>query len=197
MALTTLQTIELDDALAQVERGALLCDLRPAADYLEVHIPGSIGLVYEFGPGMAGRARDCIPLDIPLILLSSENANMHHAAASLRGKGFHVMAQVENALNLWADSHGKLGSTEIAEGPVPPTEPVVDVGDFGRRKHPSSLQIPIEVLWSRMEELRAKGSVTVLCGKGLRAALAVGMLERVDVSVRLWRNNDGPKGSRS
>ena len=194
MALTTLQTIELDDALARVKSGALLCDLRGAADYLEVHIPGSIGLVYEFGPGMAGRARDCIPLNIPLILLSSGNADTRHAAASLRGKGFHVMGEVSDALNLWADAHGKLESTDLVDGPVPPSEPVLDVGDAGRRKHSGSLDIPIEVLWSRMEELRNEGSVTVLCGKGLRAALAVGMLERVDVNVKLWRKSDGPQG---
>ena len=196
MAQTTLQTITLDDALAQVDRGALLVDLRMAPEYLEVHIPGSIGLVYEFGPGMSGRARDCIPLHIPLILLASDNANMHHAAASLRGKGFSVVGEVEGALNLWADGHGKLESTDLTEGPVPPSEPVLDVGDFGRRRHENSLDIPIEVLWSRMEELRGERSVTVLCGKGLRAALAVGILERVDVGVRLWRNVDEPGAGR-
>lgn len=192
MAQTTLQEIGFDDALAQVERGAALIDLRILDAYLEVHVPASIGLSYEFGPGMAGRARDCIPLSVPLILMESDNANMLHAAASLRGKGFDVVGEVRDGLNLWANGHGKLASTDLKEGPVPPTHPVLDVGDFGRRAFADAVEIPVEVLWPRVDEFRSEALVSILCGRGLRAALAVGMLERVGVDSRLWRNVDQP-----
>lgn len=192
MVQSTLREIGFDEALAHVDRGASLIDLRELDAYLEVHLPGSIGLGYEFGPGMAGRARDCLPLSVPLVLMRSDNANMLHAAASLRGKGFNVIGEVDNALNLWANGHGKLATTDLSEGPVPPTQPVLDVGDAGRRPYSDSLQVPIETLWDRTGELRGEAVVTVLCGRGLRAALALGMLERVGVDTRLWRNVDQP-----
>ena len=195
MVQSTLRTIELDDALAQAERGALWVDLRTLPQYLEVHVPKSMGLVYEFGPGMAGRARDCLPLSAPLILMHSENANMLHAAASLRGKGFNVVGEVEDAVNGWARAHerGKLVSTDMSEGPVPPFQPVLDVGDSGRRRYSDSVAIPIEHLWERVDEMKRESVVSVLSGRGMRAALAVGMLERVGVNSRLWRNVDEPE----
>lgn len=193
MALSTIRTISFDEALAQVKEGAAFVDLRPASAFLDVHIPGSISLVYEFGPGMAGRARDCIPLSVPLVLIRSDDANMLHAAASLRGKGFNVVGEVDDALNLWANTQGKLASTDLAEGPVPPTsQPVLDVGDHGRRRYESAIDLPLERLWGRSGELRGEKSITILAGKGLRAGLAIGILERVGVEPRLWRNVDRP-----
>src|SRR5688500_8840487 len=108
MVTTTLRTIPFDEAVDRVDRGAAFVDLRDAPSYLDGHVPGSLGLVYEFGPGMAGRARDCIPLSVPLVLIRTEGVNMLHSAASLRGKGFNVLGEVENALNLWSGRGGSL-----------------------------------------------------------------------------------------
>ena len=199
MTQSTLRTLELDEALAQLEQGALWIDLRTLPAYLEVHVPTSLALGYEFGPGMAGRARDCLPLAAPLVLMRSANANMLHAAASLRGKGFDVLGEVDDAVNGWArdGERGKLVSTDLKEGPVPPAQPVLDVGDPGRRRFAEAVQIPIEQLWERSDELKGESNATVLCGHGVRAAIAIGMLERIDVGARLWRNVDQPqKGSR-
>jgi rhodanese-related sulfurtransferase len=189
MVTTTLRTIGFDEALQHLDDGAALIDLRDAPAYLDVHIPGSLDLVYEFGPGMAGRARDCIPLSVPLVLIRSEDVNMLHSAASLRGKGFNVLGQVGNALNRWSEGGRRLASSEFLDAPVPPDGRLIDVEDPGRRAHEGAESIPIEELWDRSGELKGEGVVTVLCGRGVRAALAVGMLERIGVpEVRLWRN---------
>lgn len=112
--LTSLKTLGFDEALAAVDQGAAFVDLRPTAAYLDAHVPGSFGLLYEFGPGMAQRARDCIPLDVPLILLDLDHGDLVHATASLRGKGFTVLGQVDDAINAWAERRGTPGSTELA-----------------------------------------------------------------------------------
>lgn len=195
MTQTTLRNMSFEEAVQSVKEGAALIDLRDVASYLDVHVPGSIALVYEFGPGMAGRARDCIPLSVPLVLMTSDAANMLHAAASLRGKGFDVRGEVENALNLWGRTQGGLASTDLVERPVPPSAPVLDVGDFGRRRYDDALEVPIEQLWTRAEELRGENNITILCGRGVRAALAIGILERVGIAPRLWRNVDGPQSA--
>ena len=120
---------------------------------------------------------------------------MLHAAASLRGKGFNVLGEVDDAVNGWARAteRGKLVSTDLKEGPVPPAQPVLDVGDPGRRRFAEAVRIPLEELWERIDELKGESHTTVLCGHAVRAALAIGMLERINVDARLWRNVDAPE----
>jgi rhodanese-related sulfurtransferase len=112
---STLRTLEFDEALAQHDEGATFVDLRRVDSYLEVHIPGSLSLQYEFGPGLASRARDCLPLSLALILIETPDADMTNAAASLRGKGFEVLGVVDDGVNQWAATRGSPASTEIIE----------------------------------------------------------------------------------
>jgi hydroxyacylglutathione hydrolase len=184
--------IERGDAL--VAEGAVYVDLRDTDSYLDVHIPGSLGLLYEFGPGMATRARDCLPLDLPLLLLSSPEADMSNAAAALRGKGFTVIGRVDDALQRWAAIHGTPASTEIVEGPDAPEGMVLDVADPGViTPEGGSRRIPLDHLWVRAAELAGDEVVVVAAGYGVRAALAVGMLERAGVGeVVFWKTRARP-----
>jgi rhodanese-related sulfurtransferase len=185
---TVLKTLEFDDALAGADAGAAFIDLRPVDDYLDVHIPGSLALLYEFGPGMPARARDCLPLDLPLMLLVSENANMANAAAALRGKGFTVLGEVPDAINAWASARGAPASTEVVSGPNAPDGTLVDVGDPGAPRPDGAVRIPVEKLWPRVSEIPRGAPVVVVSGYGVRAALAIGMLERAGVEgIVLWR----------
>ena len=185
---TTLKTLEFDDALAFVEAGGAFVDLRPIDAYLDVHVPGSVGLLYEFGPGMAQRARDCIPLDVSLILVDVDEVDLQHAAASLRGKGFTVLGAVENAINTWAERRGTPASTEVATGAARPAGRILDVGDPGAKPPQDAAHISIEHLWRRAAEVGGEERVVIVAGYGVRAALAVGILERAGVDdLVFWR----------
>jgi rhodanese-related sulfurtransferase len=175
---TTLRTLPFDEALAAVDRGAAFVDLRPTAAYLDVHIPGSLGLLYEFGPGMAQRARDCVPLDVPLIMLDLGHGELVHATASLRGKGFTVLGEVDDGINAWAKRRGTPASTEVAVGLSRPDGAVLDVADPGAERAEEATLIPVERLWPRAHEFAGAQRVVIVAGYGVRAALAVGMLER-------------------
>lgn len=162
-------------------------DLRPVDDFLDVHIRGSLPLVYEFGPGMANRARDCLPLDVPMILLGTHEADMNHAAASLRGKGFEVVGSVRDGLDRWSRDQSRPVSTEILDR-VPDNGMILDVGDPGAGRVESATRIPAENLWVQVDELDRSSPVTVLAGFGVRAALAVGILEHKGLrDVSLYR----------
>lgn len=185
---TSLRRFSYAGAAQEIAHGTLPIDLRPVDDYLDVHIPGSIDLLYEFGPGMASRARDCLPLDAPLLLLDLGAGDLNNAAASLRGKGFTVIGAVDDAINGWASDNGTPASTEIVSGSPPPEVFVLDVGDPGVKVSDPSARIPIERLWGRAGELAGEERVLVAAGAGVRAALAVGMLERSGVKqVLFWR----------
>jgi rhodanese-related sulfurtransferase len=188
LATRTLRELPFEEALAAVDAGAAFVDLREVDAYLEVHIPGSLSLLYEQGPGLASRARDCLPLDLALVLVDLGGADYVHAAASLRGKGFTVLGRVGDAINRWASVRGVPASTEIVRGTIQGSGLVLDVGDFGAPGTEEAVRIPIEELWRRVEELPSAERVAVTSGYGVRAALAVGILERTGVEeILLWR----------
>ena len=187
LAPTTLKTLDFADALALVEEGAAFVDLRPTAEYLDVHIPGSLALLYESGPGMAGRARDCIPLEQSLVLLEHGAVPMQNAAAALRGKGFPVLGQVEDGINRWASARGTPVSTEVFTGTQPPDGELLDVGDPGAVRREGVRRLPVERLWHGAEGLAGDRPVVVISGYGVRAGLAVGILEQAGREVSVWR----------
>lgn len=193
LAFSTLRTLPFEETLANLERGAAVVDLRSVESYLEVHVPGSLELLYEFGPGMAARARDCLPLSLSLILLDLGQGDVRHAAASLRGKGFVVLGKTDDGINQWAAMRGAPASTEVVHHEQPLDETILDVGDSGARAPEGAIQIPIELLWARIGELAGHKRVTVAAGFGVRAALAIGMLERAGVEqVGFWRPPKSP-----
>jgi rhodanese-related sulfurtransferase len=188
VVLTTLKTLDFEDAARLVDGGAAFIDLRPTDQYLAGHIPGSIPLLYEAGPGLPSRARDCLPLDLPLVLMDQPGIDMANAAAALRGKGFSVLGVVESALERWREARGHLAITDSPSS-APDIDVVLDVGDPGARSPAGSLRIPVERLWGELERLEGIGRVVVPSGMGVRAALAVGMLERAGVrAVQIWRS---------
>jgi rhodanese-related sulfurtransferase len=172
----TVKRLTFEEALDVVELGGALLDLRPVSDYLDAHVPGSINVVYERGPGMSSRARDCLPLDIPYVLLDLGHGDARIAASGLRGRGFNVVGSVDDALNQWAGTGQRLASTEILTGP--PAGVLIDVGDPGAAAPADAIAIPADDLWVRAAELDSSGRVSVVAGYGVRAALCVGILER-------------------
>jgi rhodanese-related sulfurtransferase len=188
LATRTLRRLPFEEALAAVDTGAAFVDLRPTDAYLEVHIPASLALLYERGPGMASRARDCLPLDLPLVLVDLGELDYVHAAASLRGKGFTVLGAAEDAINRWAAVRGTPASTDVTQGTIEGSGVVLDVGDTGAPKVDDAVNIPIDQLWKRIDEVADAQRVAVTSGYGVRAALAVGILERAGVAeVLVWR----------
>lgn len=182
----TLSDLTFAEAEHAVEDGAAYVDLRPMKDHLEVHIPGSLGLVYEFGPGMGARARDCLPLSLPLVLLPGPDVDVLHAAATLRGRGFEVVGELRNGVEEWSAHNGTPASTEQLDR-LPEGTTAVHVVDPGATPPEGAVTIPAETLWNRTGELR-DGPIAIVGGFGLRATLAVGILERAgfgDVSL-LW-----------
>ena len=185
---TTLKRLTFDQALEVVELGGALVDLRATEPYLDAHVPGSLDVVYESGPGMSTRARDCLPLGIPYVLLDLAYGDLAAAAASLRGKGFSVVGAVEDSLNQWAGKGRRIASTEVVAGGAPPEGTVLHVADPGAGAPEGAVTIPADDLWPRCDELDRSARIVVVAGWGVRAGLAVGILERNGFDdVALWR----------
>lgn len=174
---TTIKALDGDEALAIVKGGGAFVDMRPIDAYLDVHIPESLALLYESGPGFAARARDCLPLELHLVLLDAEGIDSAVATAALRGKGFDVVGSLHDGINEWARHKGTPASTEVidsAHGAIT----TLHVGDPGAVAPEGAVHIPIERLYSRVDELGHPERLAIASGYGVRAALAVGILER-------------------
>lgn len=167
MELTALGKPRLSDLLS---RGALLVDLRPVDDYLTGHAKGSVSLIFEDGPGFGGRARDLLPLQAPLVLIDDGVGSVDHAAAMLRAKGFDIAGYIRD-------------SQETIQTPQPEVKEfqgiLLDVKDPGAVIPEGATVIPVEWLWARAGDLDSTADVGVLAGWGVRAATAVGILERL------------------
>lgn len=172
---TTVKRLTFDEALEVVELGGALIDLRPTQAYLDAHVPGSLDVVFESGPGMSTRARDCLPLSIPYVLLDLGYGDLALAAAALRGRGFNVVGSVEDALNQWAGKGRRIASTEVVGEAGDAT--VLHVADPGANAPEGAVTIPADDLWPRVDELDRSSRIAVVAGWGVRAGLAVGILE--------------------
>ena len=185
---TTVKRLTFDEALEVVEMGGAFVDLRPTDAYLDAHVPGSLDVVYEQGPGMSSRARDCLPLSLPYVLLDLGHGDLALATAALRGRGFDVVGAVDDALNQWAGKGRTIASTEIVTGDDVPDGTVLHVSDPGVLAPEGAVTIPADELWPRCDELDRSARVVVVTGYGVRAGLAVGILERNGFrDVALWR----------
>lgn len=176
-----MKELSVGEAEARVAEGAAYLDLRPVRAYLDAHVAGSLSLRYEVGSGMPGRARDCIPLEVPFVLVGLPNHDLVYAAASFRGKGFAVLGALAGGIEAWGNEKGAPASTPIVDEPAAGAT-VLSVGDPGAPQVEGGVHIPVERLWGRIDEVDVSRPVTVVAGKGVRAALAVGMLERAGAS---------------
>lgn len=190
------RTMSFSEAMRNVDAGAVFVDLRDVAAYLDVHIPGSLSLLYEAGPGFQSRARDLIPLDLPLVLLTMDRVDMVNAAAALRGRGFSVLGQVGDAVNEWSRWLGPPASTETYRGPRPRHGRILDVCDPGAENIEGAEVMPVTQLWQSADDLNDGSRITIATGYGVRAALAVGILERAGIKdIVFWqtRADGGPR----
>jgi hydroxyacylglutathione hydrolase len=176
---------------------ALAIDLRPVADYLASHIRGSIPLLFEPGPGLGGRARDLLPLDAPLVLLDDGTSPLERAADSFRGKGFEVVGALAGGVKAWADPLTMTPVIQLAD--APDVLALINVSDPGTALPPGhgvGASIPVERLWDQASELGRNWDLGVLAGYGVRAAAAVGILEKLGFTkvtfVRTRRPGERP-----
>jgi rhodanese-related sulfurtransferase len=194
---STLRSLNVARARELLAGDALAIDLRPIGDYLAGHIHGSIPLLFEAGPGLGGRARDLLPLDARLVLLDDDVSPVERAADSFRGKGFDVVGALAGGVNAWPDPLVATPVIQLAD--VPDVLALIDVSDPGTALPPGhgvGARIPVERLWEESGELGRTWDLGVLAGYGVRAAAAVGILEKLGFTkltfVRTRRPGERP-----
>jgi rhodanese-related sulfurtransferase len=128
-------------------------------------------------------------LDLTLIVLDLGDGDAGHAADASRGKGFNVAGSVDDGLNRWAENRTLASTETVASRVAPVGGTILGVGDHGAQDDAASIHIPLEQLWARSAELRDEDGIVIAAGYGVRAALAIGMLERAGLEkLAFWKS---------
>lgn len=175
-------------AVAQeLQRDAIILDIRSATEYASGHIKGSlnIGLAGQF----ASWAGTLIELGTPIVLLANDIAQVDEAVMRLARVGIEsVVGYVENGLI----SSNEAG-LEIAQSSVISVDElkraldagedllVLDVrrpGEYEAGHLPNAINIPLAELPVNTADIPGNWPLAIICASGYRSSIAKSILER-------------------
>lgn len=189
----------------ELQRGAIVLDIRSATEYASGHIKGSlnIGLAGQF----ASWAGTLIELGTPIILFANDAAQVDEAVMRLARVGIEsVLGYVESGLT---SSNG--AGLEIAKSSVISVDElkrsldasedllVLDVrrpGEYEAGHVPNAINIPLSELTASMSKIPGDWPLAIICASGYRSSIAKSILERGNVRFSMnvlggtaaWKN---------
>ncbi len=185
-----LKPMELDDVLALGDRGAQILDVRDPAEYAKGHLAGSINV------GLEGQyATWCGTLldrEKPIVIIA-EPGREQEAALRLGRIGFdHVRGFLNGGMAALAERPDLVWPTErksvllVAEE-LEAAEPmfILDVrnpGEWKAKRLENSVNVPLNRLQERMEEIPRDRRILLHCAGGYRSSIAASILHQHGVT---------------
>jgi hydroxyacylglutathione hydrolase len=171
-----LKRMSVDEARSRLERGALLIDVRPIADFAAAHIPGSLSI--ELRPVFSSWLGWLVEPDRPLVFALDEGQNRDELVRQCLTVGYEQLAgELDGGLETWRDAGLPVESIELTDaGEMSGT--VLDVrqdNEFETGHLPGAVHIELGAL---PDAPLPEGRVTVMCGHGERAMTGASILEQ-------------------
>lgn len=183
-----LQALSPDEFAAAAEKDAWLLDVRPATEFTEGFVPGSINI------GLNGRfaewAGKLLPYDQPILLIADDGKE-EEAVIRLARVGFHnVTGYLKGGMKAWQDSGKKLdmiidvSPEELAmDLPFDPKLSVIDVrneGEFESGHIQGAHLMPLDSLTDTlvMAQIDDTKNLYVHCAGGYRSVIACSLMKR-------------------
>ena len=181
-----LKPVELDDVLRLGDRGAQILDVRDSAEYAKGHLAGSINI--GLGGQYATWAGTVLDRAKPIVIIS-EPGREHEAALRLGRIGFdHIMGYLRGGMAALADRPDLVWPTErtgvlIAAEEMETGEPpfLLDVRnplEWEGKHIRGSVNLPLNRLQERIDEVPRDRRVAVHCAGGYRSSIAVSILHQ-------------------
>ncbi|MGH9183777.1 MAG: MBL fold metallo-hydrolase [Acidimicrobiales bacterium] len=171
-----------------VERGAVLVDARPVADFAAGHVPGSLAntLRPQFGSWLGWLVPDPAT---PLAFVLGEDQDRRELVRQCLNVGYEQLAgELGGGVPAWAAAGGPVRSLPLVDGAGLAGRPVLDVRqhrEWAAGRLPGATHVELGELPSRVADAPA-GPLVAMCGHGERAATAASILlaaGREDVAV--------------
>jgi rhodanese-related sulfurtransferase len=181
-----LKPVELDEVLQLGDRGAQILDVRDAAEYAKGHLAGSINI--GLGGQYATWAGTVLDRAKPIVIIA-EPGREQEAALRLGRIGFdHIMGYLRDGMESLADRPdlvwpteriGVLVAAEELESAQPPL--LLDVraaGEWSKKQIAGSVNVPLNHLQERINEVPRDRRIAVHCAGGYRSSIAVSILHQ-------------------
>ncbi len=196
--------IDLSDAKLLVSRGALVVDLRPAAQHATGHITGSLSIPAgdSFGTWLGWVVPEP---NRPLVLVLAHAADWDDAVRQALRIGFESIAgYLHGGYRAWAEAGlptqagGVLGVVELAAqlergGADAPF--VIDVrqpSEFEAGHLPTAVAIGAGDLADRLDELPRDRPIAAICASGYRSSVAASLLRAAGFQRVAWVSEGVP-----
>lgn len=182
-----------DQAIAIVNRGTTVIDLRNSDAFGAGHIPGAINIA--FGPRVGYWGGWILEPDLPLLLIAETVDQAAEAHRQLLRVGLEtVIGYINGGFETWRAAGGtiaqipQVSARDLRERALQGKEAVtiVDVRTpkewrAGHADH--AVNIPLGDLQRRIGELRNSPVVATICESGFRSSLASSLLRRAGLNV--------------
>lgn len=176
--------------IRELQRGAIVLDIRSAAEYASGHIKGSLNI--GLGGQFASWAGTLIEFGTPIILLANDAAQVEEAVMRLARVGIEsVLGYVENGLCAFNEAGLEIAQSSVIS--VDELKRVMDAGDdllvldvrrppeYKSGHVPNAINIPLSELPGSISNIPAGGPLAIICEGGYRSSIAKSILERSSI----------------
>ena len=169
------------DQFTSLAPEALILDTRPAAEFAQGFIPGSIfiGLEGQFAPWVGAL----IPDVAQEIILVTPDGKEEETVRRLARVGYdNVLGYLDGGIRAWndsLDSIGRLEASQVEQG-LAVNELLIDVrkpGEYESEHLADVPSIPLDFINERMAEFPKDKELVLLCGGGYRSMIAASILK--------------------
>ena len=186
-----LKPLDVDVVLALREAGAQVLDVRDPAEYARAHLVGSLNI--GLNGSYATWAGTILDKDKPIVVIA-EPAREAEAAMRLGRIGFDsFVGYLRNGLGALEErpelmtGTARITPVEAAAALVSSDPPiVVDVrapNELAKGRIEGSLNLPLNRLGERLDELPPNRRVLVHCAGGYRSSIAAGLMQQRGLDV--------------
>lgn len=181
-----LNPLSLDEVVEMLDKGAQVLDVREPDEFAKAHLAGSINI--GLGGQYATWAGTVLNREKPIVLIAQPGRE-EEAAMRLGRIGFdQVAGYLKGGIQILEPRPDLVDGTErvapaiLAEALASPTPPLVlDVRspkEWQSRRIEGSINIPLNHLSERLEELPRGRMILVHCAGGYRSSIAASILQQ-------------------
>jgi len=185
-----LQPVELDEVIRLGDAGAQLLDVRDAAEYAKGHLAGSINI--GLGGQYATWAGTVLDRAKPIVIIA-EPGREQEAALRLGRIGFdHVRGYLRGGMHalqekpelVWPTErvNAQMVAEELAIADPPLVLDIRNPREWATRHIANSVNIPLNHLQDRIDEIPRDRRIAVHCAGGYRSSIAASILLRYGIT---------------
>lgn len=184
--------LTVNESVPYFQKGAAMLDLRPKAEYVQRHVPGSVHL--EADDQLSNRIGFVLPPHIPIVLVLDDPAQYQDVVYSLARVGYEQVAgYLSEDLAVWEAMGLPVASGDIQDinaqelnellvnsnGDRPIIVDVREPWEYTQGHIPEAISIPLGQVSARLGEIEKNGRpVAVVCASGNRSQSAAALLGR-------------------